>query len=428
MIFAQTDLSEIPEEKSQLEQKEEPSEQLQQEQSEEAQSQQIISGIRFIGLKKTKESFMQETMKKYNGMPVNDVDLQEVEAKLQEQGIFSETDAEICHDEEDNLILSIMVKEKISFLPLPFIVYSSSTGVMGGIMLMDTNAFGVKDTYIVGGIFSKSMQMGVMTFSKPSLSREKPGFSLNASFAHRDNEFRNSDDNKVLIYNSLGGSAGASLNDKITEHSTLSIGFRYAYVHLDVDDLYAQYESELKSTHVFSLTGGWSLKIPVLNDWFLSSKLVRLSGDIEFLTIGDIAKSLTGQISIQQPLPITRLRFLGQVSLYYSHDATKTMWQGQNTVGVTIMPSNFRAPQMGGSTLGLEIGLLKTKVATFSVYGLYECMLTKDWDGERIVNQGYSAGAKMYLAKIAFPAMSLGFSHNVTKNKMKFTVSAGISY
>lgn len=392
------------------------------------QDDQTITAIRFIGLKKTKDSYMQQVMQKYKGMPVDEVDLQEVETVLQTQGIFSESDAEIRHDEDGNIILSIQVKEKISFLPLPFITYSSSTGVMGGVMLMDTNAFGVKDNYIVGGVFSATMQMGVMSFSKPSIARNKPGFSVSANFSHRKNKFTNTDRVPVLKYSSIGGGANASITDRITEHSLVSLGFRYAYVSIDVDELYAQYENELRSTHAFALTAGWSLNIPTLNEWFVSTKGVKISGDVAFLTAGDKTQSISGQISIQQPLPLARIRLLGNVSLYYSHDAPKTLWQGQGTVGITIMPPEFRSPYLGGSTLGLEIGLAKTKVATFSVYGLYECMVAEEWEDERFLNQGYSAGAKMYLAKVAFPAMSLGFAHNVTKNKMKFSVSLGVSY
>ena len=392
------------------------------------QDDQTITAIKFIGLKKTKDSYLQQIVQKYKGMPADKVDLQEVETVLQAQGIFSETDAEIRHDEEGKLILSVQVKEKISFLPLPFIAYSSNTGVMGGLMLMDTNAFGVKDNYIVGGVFSATMQMGVMSFSKPSVARNKPGFSVSANFSHRENKFSNTDRIWVLNYNSIGGGANASISDKITDHSLVTLGFRYAYVNIDVDEAYAKYEEELKSTHAFSLTAGWSLSIPTLNEWFISTKGVKISGDVAFLTAGDKTQSISGQISIQQPLPLARIRLLGNVSLYYSHDAPKTLWQGQGTVGITIMPPEFRSPYLGGSTLGIEIGLARTKVATFSVYGLYECMMAKEWEDERFLNQGYSAGAKMYLAQIAFPAMALGFTHNVTKNKMKFSVSAGISY
>jgi len=388
----------------------------------------VIREIKIDGLKKTRDSYMQQILKKYKDMPESQVDTVEVETLLHEQNLFSEIDVEIRHNENDELQLHVTVKEKISFLPLPFIAYSSQTGVMGGIMLMDTNAFGVKDNYMVGGIFSRDMQMGVMSFSKPSLSLTKPGFTISANFAHRGNTYQDSHQKDMLEFSSIGGGAGIAITDKLTEHTSASVGLRYAYRNIDVDSSSKAYEDELKTHHAFTINAGWGLSIPVHNDWFLSTKSLKVSGDAVFFTTGEKAQSITGQISIQQPLPITRLRLLGQVSVLYTHDANKVLWPTQNAVGVSIMPAKFHAPQMGGFTCGLEVGLARTSIATFSVYGLYEGIVTKDWDGERIVHQGYSAGAKMYLAKISFPAMSLGFFHNVTTNRMKFTVSAGMSY
>ena len=190
-------------------------------QSEPVSAQPVITEIKITGLKKTKPAYMQQVLEKYKGVPITQIDLDEVETTLQAEGLFSESEAEITRNENGELILSVTVTEKISFIPLPFLSYSSSTGFMGGLMLMDTNAFGVKDQYIVGGIFSGSMQMGVMSFSKPSLSRTKPGFSINGSFMHRDNTFQDTDEKTFLEYENIGASATFSITDKITEHASV---------------------------------------------------------------------------------------------------------------------------------------------------------------------------------------------------------------
>ena len=372
---------------------------------------------------------MQQILQKYKGMNIHDVDLNEVETLLQEQGLFSDSSAEFRHDKDGNLVLAIEVSEKISFLPIPFAMYSSKTGVMGGLMLMDTNAFGVKDTYIVGGIFSRTMQLAVMSFSKPSLSRAQPGFSVSGSFMHRNQEYQNLDEETVLECNALNASASFAITDKMTEHSSVNAGVRYNYSNLTPDDDYVAYENELEPFHAITLTGSWGISFPELNEWFLSTKRVRAAGEATFFTDGEKSQSLMGEIAIQQPLPVTRLRALAHVAMLYTHERRLSQWVSQTAVGTTILADSFHTPQLGGATMGLECGLFKSKVATFSVYGLYECAAVKDWkDGDRVIQQGYSAGAKMYLAKIAFPAMSFGFSHNITTNKMKFAVALGMQF
>ena len=387
-----------------------------------------INEIKIVGLKKTRESYMQQVLKKYLGQDRNDIDLIDVETTLEEQGLFSEYEAALDYNEDGEMILLITVQEKISFIPLPFAMYSSNTGFMGGLMVMDTNAFGVKDNYVVGGVFSKSMQMGVMSFSKPSLSRTQPGFSVFATGSHRNNEFTDSNDDTVLEYMGIGATAGLTVTDKITEHSQLSAGLGYNFNYLDPDDDYPAYEDELETYHAFSLNGGWRVHFSTLNDWFLSDKTASINGTMTFSTTGKKTPSVTASASVQQPLPIARLRLLGNVSGYYSKNPAVVMCPSQNVVGTTIMPGNFHAEKMFGTTAGLEFGVAKLPIATLSVYGLYELFLSEDWNGSNLLNQGYSAGAKLYLKKIAFPAMALGFSHNLTKNKAKFSVALGVGF
>ena len=104
------------------------------------------------------------------------------------------------------------------------------------------------------------------------------------------------------------------------------------------------------------------------------------------------------------------------------------MWMSQQTVGITIMPKNFRSYKLAGANIGLEAGIVKNQMVTLSLYGLYEFFLGQDWNDVKVTCQGYSVGAKVYLKKIAFPAMAFGLSHNITKEKMQFTVSFGMSY
>ena len=388
----------------------------------------VISRISFSGLKRTRESYMQTVLKKYYGLPVQELDMHDLEVTLQEQGLFSEVSAACEIDETGECTLHVTVTEKIAFLPIPFAMYSSSTGFMGGLVVMDTNAFGVKDTYVVGGVLASSMQVALMTFSKPSLSLTQPGFSVSGSFTHRKNKLHDGDDSLALAYRTLGGGAGISLTDKLTEHTNAAVGVRYQYTNITLDDDFSAYANDLKTYHAISATGEWGARFPELNEWFLSAKSLRVKGDVTHLSTGTWSPSVDAQILVQQPLPITRIRLIAQGAGHWSHDAPPSLWASPSTVGTTIMPDKFDSPRMLGAHAGLEVALVKTKIATFSIYGLYEHFFGEDFDGSGILNLGYSAGAKMYLAKISFPALSLGFSHNVSKNSMKFTAAFGISF
>ena len=155
---------------------------------------------------------------------------------------------------------------------------------------------------------------------------------------------------------------------------------------------------------------------------------MMLAGDFTFFSTGGQSQSVSAQITIQQPLPVTRLRFIFHGAGHLSHNAPFSMWDSQSAVGTTIMPNDFASQRMLGLHTGFEFGILKAKIATFSIYALYEQFFGEDFDGEGILNFGYSAGAKMYLSKIAFPALSLGISHNLSARTLKFSAVLGIEF
>ena len=161
-----------------------------------------VSSIKFTGLKKTKESYMQNLLKDFVGKDSGEINLNEIETILQAEGLFSEInlnfenaensaiagESENSGDaektENSTVTLNVTLKEKITFLPLPFASYSSD-GFMGGFMLMNMNAFGRKNNLILGGVFSKNTQMGLLMFSKPAGDLKHPGFGTFTNFSHK---------------------------------------------------------------------------------------------------------------------------------------------------------------------------------------------------------------------------------------------------
>ena len=385
-----------------------------------------VTEIRFEGLEKTKESYMKAVLERFSEVPAASLDLHEVETALEELQLFSEIKVTLEKDEKGKSFLSIKVKEKFSFLPIPFLMYSSDQGFMGGAFVMDTNAFGIRDNYLIGGVFSKNIQMALMAYSRPSLDAAHLGFSVGAAFTHRDREEMNSRDEKMLEYDTMGGSVNVSVSDKITKHSRIEAGLGYNYTHIDFNKKYSEYKEKLSSFHAFSLNGGWDFSVSELNEWFMSEKSVSLGGEITFLTTGKRAESAEVRIVIQKPLPVTRLRVLTQYAGYFSQNVPLVLLPSQMIVGTTIMPDKFHSAKMAGIDLGLEVGIYKMKYFVISAYGLLEQFLGEDFGGLLVMDFGYSTGIKVYLKSFAFPAIAVGVSHDITQNSLKFSAAIGV--
>ena len=386
----------------------------------------LVSALKFEGLERTKESYMLSVLGKYVGTPESRIDLHEVKVTLEELELFSETEVSLQKDENGATVLFIKVKEKWSFIPVPFFMYSSSTGFMGGAFVMDMNAFGIRDNYVIGGVFSKNIQLALMAYSRPSRDIKHPGFTVGASFTRRDNEEKNLSGDKIFEYNAMTGSVYAAVSDKITAHSKINAGLRYSYTNANVKKKYAEYKEKVKSFHAITPGVGWDISFSSLNEWFLSVKSFSIDGGVTVLTSGSCAESLGFKFTIQYPLPVTRLRVLTQYALYMSNNLPIPLRPTQMIVGTTIMPDKFHGTKMGGADFGLEAGILNTKFVMFSAYGLLEQFAGEDSDGSFVMNFGYSTGLKMYLKKLAIPAISVGVSHNLMQNEIKFSATIGM--
>ena len=386
----------------------------------------LVSAVKIEGLGRTKESYMLSVLGKYAGIPESRIDLHEVKVTLEELELFSETEVSLKKDENGASVLFIKVKEKWSFIPVPFFMYSSSTGFMGGAFVMDTNAFGIRDNYVVGGVFSKNIQLALMAYSRPTRDIRHPGFTVGASFNHRDNEEKNLSGEKIFEYNAMGGSVYAAVSDKITAHSKINAGLRYSYTNAGVKKKYTEYKEKVKSFHAITPGVGWDVSFSSLNEWFLSVKSFSIDGAVTVLASGSCAESLGFKFTIQYPLPVTRLRVLTQYALYLSNNLPVPLRPTQMVVGTTIMPDKFHGTKMGGADFGLEVGILNTKFVMFSAYGLLEQFAGEDSDGSFVMNFGYSTGLKMYLKKLAIPAIAVGVSHNLMQNEIKFSATIGM--
>lgn len=426
-----------------------------QEENTELSSELVVTSINFSGLKRTKNWYLQSRVKKFLNKSVSDTNLSDIEGLLQEEGLFETIDLSLKQQSETEASVEIVVKEKISFLPIPFVA-SSEGSVMGGGFVMDTNAFGIHDMFAVGGIFSANNMMGFGTYFHAPKTNGIPGFSLSASGAKGTYDVKNLDDELIFKYKAKTFSAGASVLEKLGEYNTFSVGgsyrsfyseernekqlrheFRegnyYEYCRLlSVAEKRKKYESRYVMEDFNTIAGnvGWSFKKSSWNGWFLSSVSMGVNASCLYSTRKEPesrwAQKYSAMLSVQQPV-LPRLRLIATTSGVWGRNNHISEYSGKSSASVTILPSDFLSERMAGGFAGLEYGLLRTSIGLFSVYGAYECAVAQDWTEEYEFCHGPGFGMKLYLSKLAFPALSMGFSYNVTSSFWEYAFSLGFS-
>ncbi|MBQ3670073.1 MAG: hypothetical protein II921_01170, partial [Treponema sp.] len=302
----------------------------------------VITKISIDGLKRTKESFVQSMLEEFMHQNATEDTLTRAKTKLRLEGLFSEVNISYKPLESSEVSMEVSVKEKISFLPVPFAMYTTSTGFMGGAVVMDMNAFGIKDMAMVGGFFALNSATGMLAYTKNPRGW-RPGFAVSLNIGKSPNEITDMDDRTVLEYDAFSVRASASISEKIGKHNTVSFGVNFKYLDADKDSGYDAVQLDSMTSGGFSL--GWKVLFVEMNDFYTSNTSINASAGFNFSNNSDfpVTKSFSMTASLQKPLnPLPRLRLCAAVSGHYGIDNPISAYSGREAGNVSILPGKFK--------------------------------------------------------------------------------------
>lgn len=391
----------------------------------------LISDFEIYGLKKTQHRYVEQQINPFLGKKKSEVDAKKVELALRVTGLFSKQECSFQKNTDGSFTLVIHVEEKMSYIPLPFAMYSGS-GLMFGGFLMNMNAFGMNDKLVTGGIYgpnswtdwSPRMLMANFMFIKSPKGITRPGYSVHASVMKRTKEMVDENDDSVVPeFEVFAVKTGASLTHQINRKFSTRFGVNYAY---------AYPEDNFTLNHGFGGSVGLGLSSSSYNGWFLSTNSLSANSSFMYYTENGFMPSVQARAVSQLPL-CKRIRFEG--SLGYSQ-SWNTMWNeydGGGSAGIAILPAKYVSDFLAGATAGFEFGVLNIKkgvldIGNLGVYLKGEAVVSDDYDGDCFFDYGLTGGAKIYLSKINMPAFSFSWSWNMRRPLSQlYTFSIGIS-
>ena len=375
-----------------------------------------ITSVRFSGLKWTRQSYMQKVLAQFVGADSDALDLGEVETVLRSEGLFSEIAVSFS---EDGATIHVAVTEKWSFIPLPFCSYTND-GFMGGLILMDNNAFGQKNTLMVGGVFSSSYLTAMLRLQRPAIYQKQIGYSSFLSYNKKNVKLDDLDEHTFAEIKSHKLNAEFALEKKLSPFFTVSLGTKYAgFVIPD--------GGSISSVHQW--TANPAIKYAELdwNGWFLSEKYVEAKAEAGGSTEKTFVMGMLLHGFFQQPI-VPRVRLCLDASLSLESHKNILLQQTRQNVSNTLIPSNFHSPAMAAADCTVEAAILKAKILILSFYAGYQAIAADDCDGGIDFSHGPGGGLKLYLQKINFPACSLGLYYNVPHAYIQFGASIGVSF
>ena len=135
--------------------------------------------------------------------------------------------------------------------------------------------------------------------------------------------------------------------------------------------------------------------------------------------------SVSGEV---QRALFDRLRLVTGARGFFSNNLLKTNYVGRGNSAVTLLPTYFMTDQICGLFTGFEAAVVKAKFGVLSIYGLYEVAVARELNNSIYACSGPEMGLRVYLAKLAFPAFSMGASYNINENRFQYSFSGGASF
>ena len=373
-----------------------------------------ITDIQIQGLRRTKPAVLLDMLEGFKGKPAEELDKKKLEAELQKTQLFSLTDATVSGS-----TLYITVEEKFSLLPIPF-AYAASDSWGGGLVVLDSNAFGIMDQAAVGGFITSSGWRALASYSHTQKPHSPFGWSVSANGGKSQNRVREEDGTLLLSYDSSAFSASAGLNRRLAPWLRASVSSGVDICKVDDGSPASQMVIPITLTLTAS-TASW-------DGTFLNTIYLSASTTYNFSQWhNDNYCTLAARAGWQQHL-VQRLRLIAQGGIFYSPAVPVVFARNQNAVQVCVINNAYRASSMVGAGAGLEWGIANTSFGVPSFYAQYQAVWADGIISDEIVGHGPVAGFKFYLKKFAFPAVDIFTAYNVKTGLFRTSAGAGFSY
>ena len=383
-----------------------------------ALSSEVIQSIDIEGLKKTKDSTVKGIIGYREGDQIQIDSESDIRQKLVKSGLFvNETIDVQLEARGDKAFIRIYMNDRVSLLPIPIASFSDGE-VNVGAFLMDSNFLGYGHSLFSGGMYGSKDRMFMFGYSNPAFrgSRIKMGVSMGVY----DNEVEittlEGEDNLVEYDQTMarfGINSGWDLNP-----FEISLGVDGSYISASLSD---------KDIFRFSQDIRLDYNSLYYDTFFTEGFKTYIGYELQsFSDAFDLTQSVQASLSYQY-LVHERVQIeLSGDSGYSSGDELQSLFLKYG-YSWTILPEDVLADRFIQGDLKLKFAALDFNWGYLAVPLTYQLGVMDGISGENEFYHGPSAGMAIYLKKVAIPALSIRYAHNMENNKGVFTFNIGMS-
>ncbi|GAB1481894.1 hypothetical protein MASR2M78_07090 [Treponema sp.] len=360
-------------------------------------------------------------LSRYIGVSSTDIDEDEIAAILIETGIFENirvSTLPLLGGTE----LSVTVDEKWSILPLPVFV-AGSDGITAGAALIDANAFGLNDKIFAVALLLPSGWMTSIAYINVADDERSPSFRLSTFISNQDKENVDTSEDLVRKYPYFAFDFGAGFGFPVFPKAELSLGTRFR--ERSIDDTETDVLKAPNSSRVIAVQTGLSYNSSDWDGVFLSQRSFNSEVAYNFGLVGDSFYGLAARVSWDQPF-FPGFRSSIKAAFSYAPDSPAAFEEGPSDVGITILTSDYSSPVLAGGALGLEGRVVKFPFGSLSALASYQLFVSDSPLTGNDFAHGPVGGIRLYIAKVAIPALDIGVAYNIETSIVKASFGIGM--
>ncbi|MDR1411727.1 MAG: hypothetical protein LBI91_05955 [Spirochaetaceae bacterium] len=385
-----------------------------------------VSGVSVAGLRRTRPHVAEQPLRKFIGMDANSVNTEDVYAAILAMGILTPIEIFFADDPGGpGKILVAVVEEKWTFFPVPIVIASQDTASFG-LGLMDSNAFGLNDKMILMGMYSLTGSWTATALYMATPDRDR-GIGWQIMGFYSDQSRVDTDQKRSVIRQFNVSSAGGGLGINYSFNSFLTAGLSAGVQNHMLRETADPVEMPGQGILVLGIVPSLSARRTEWDGYFLSEQGVSVN--YTFNAVFDAPSfhsvSLSGAFA-KSIIPGFRADI--RAGVIYAPGAPVLSESPPSGAKVDILPSTFSARNYAGISAGLEKHLFKFGFGTLSVAAAYQALWSQGPILGHQFDHGPAGGIRLYLSRIALPAMGLGAAYNVRADLFQGTFTIGMSF
>lgn len=393
----------------------------------------LIEEIVVTGNRKTRRSVITNSTGVVPGTTrLSEFNPNSVTNRLRAYGIFVSIKIRYMKD-QDRVIIGIHVREKITLLPIPMYSDNGHTQTIG-LFLIENNLLGFNKKLFAGITWSEISTFFMIGYVDPFFLQTDFNYSLFFRYLNSETETGNSDEEIFQKYKQENISAKFEAGYYVSRGTNLKLATEYRDVKIfdDFSDGYnepgsvtaAGYGGRIvikRLRYNEYLNFGLKTDLKILYYSVLENDQER-SDDKDGFAAGEFRGEYSMKLFDEQ-----KLRLFISAGGGNKPESFRKRIGGKE--GFLTLPADIiSADEYASSTLSYEVPLDRYSFGFLTGFVFWE-QGRYAYDNDNIEDfYGPGAGLRLYLRRVAFPAMSLNYAHNMENGYSQLIFTIGFSF